>query len=82
MSEKSFDDVFKDRLEALEARAKAVGLNFTSVCKQAEISRATPDRWRKETPKTVRLLTRMEEIVAEREAEVAANGGGVVPTQQ
>lgn len=82
MSDKPFDDVFKERVANVEERAKAVGLNFTSVCKQAGISRATPDRWRKETPKTVKLLTKMEEIVAEKEADVIANGGGVVPTQQ
>lgn len=77
MTEQPFDDLFKDRVSALEARAHAVGLNFTSICKQAEISRATPDRWRKETPKTVKLLAEMEKIVADKEAEVASAGGGV-----
>jgi len=79
MSQEPFDELFKQRVAELEARAKAVGLNFTSICNQANISRATPDRWRKETPKTVRLLAQMEMIVAEKEAEFTANNGGMKP---
>ena len=65
----TFNDVFKQRIEKIEARAKAVGLNYTSICKEAGISRATPDRWKKSTPKTVAIVTKMEEIVARREAD-------------
>jgi hypothetical protein len=65
----NFDDVFKKRVAALEAEAHAVGLNFTSICKEAGISRATPDRWKRETPKTIKIISAMEEIVAKRKAE-------------
>lgn len=73
-NQQRFDDVFKERVADVENRAKAVGMNFTSICEQAGISRATPDRWRRETPKTVKLLAEMEDIVAAREAEVATIG--------
>jgi len=65
----TFTDTFKRRIADIEARAKAAGLNFTSICKEAGISRATPDRWKKSTPKTIAIVTRMEEIVAQREAQ-------------
>lgn len=69
MAEKSnFTDEFKKRVDAIETRAKAVGLNFTSICKEAGISRATPDRWKKQTPKTIEIVTTMEGIVARHEA--------------
>ena len=76
MSIVPFDQVFADRVAGIEARAKAVGLNFTSICHQAGISRATPDRWKRQTPKTVRLVAEMEKIVADKEREVATAGGG------
>lgn len=64
----TFTDAFKQRIEKIETRAKAVGLNFTSICKEAGVSRATPDRWKKSTPKTIEIVSRMEEIVATAEA--------------
>lgn len=65
-----FDDEFKRRIASIEADAKTVGLNFTSICKEAGISRATPDRWKRETPKTVQIVAKMEAIVAKRKAEL------------
>ncbi len=55
--------VFDDRFKAMEDAAKAKGLNLTIVCKKLGISRATPDRWKRETPKTIELLQQMEEFV-------------------
>jgi hypothetical protein len=66
----SFADVFKARMEKLEKDAKAVGLNLTSICKKADISRATPDRWKRTTPKTIEIVDKMEQVVAERHAEL------------
>jgi len=68
---KPFDDLFKERLARIEADAHAVGLNFTSICREAGISRATPDRWKRETPKTIEILTVMEKIVADKKALIA-----------
>lgn len=67
-AQEPFDDVFKKRIAKLEADAKAVGLNFTSICKQAGFSRATPDRWKRGVPKTIQIVCEMERIVAERAA--------------
>ena len=68
----TFSDDFKKRIEKIESDAKEVGLNFTSICKEAGISRATPDRWKRKTPKTVEIVTLMEAIVARQKAEAAA----------
>lgn len=65
MTAKTIDDEFLARLDKMEADAKAKGLNLTVVCKHLGISRATPDRWKKERPKTVQLLDQMEKFVAD-----------------
>lgn len=70
--QENFDDVFRRRIEAIEADAKAVGLNFTSICKDAGISRATPDRWKRSTPKTIRIITKMEHYIAAKRRELMA----------
>jgi len=69
----TFDDVFRQRLEKLEADARDVGLNFTSICKEVGISRATPDRcrWKRSTPNTIKIVTKMEAYVATHRAESA-----------
>lgn len=64
----TFNDEFKKRIEKIESEAKAIGMNFTSICKEAGISRATPDRWKRSTPKTIQIVTEMEEIVAKHKA--------------
>lgn len=61
---RTYQDEFKARIAALEKHAIEAGLNLTEVCRQAGVSRATPDRWRKRTPKTIALVTQMEAIVA------------------
>lgn len=71
----SFEDVFRKRIEKIEADARTVGLNFTSICKEAGISRATPDRWKRSTPKTIEIVQRMENIVASHRAESAPGTG-------
>jgi hypothetical protein len=71
----TFEDVFRSRVAKIEADARAVGLNFTSICKEAGISRATPDRWKRATPNTISIVTRMEEIVARKRAEGAPAAG-------
>jgi hypothetical protein len=72
MSSKSFSEVFAERVAKIEEDAKKVGLNFTSICEIGGISRATPDRWRKEVPKTILLVDQMEKIIADRKAEITA----------
>jgi hypothetical protein len=66
-----FGELFLSRLEELESEAKECGLNITAICKEAGISRASPDRWRKELPKTIHLIEKMESIVAKRQDEMA-----------
>jgi hypothetical protein len=60
---KTYTDEFRDRVKKIEADAHELGLNFTVICSKAGISRATPDRWKKRTPKTIALVSKMEAIV-------------------
>lgn len=70
-----FDEEFQTRVKRVETQGLQVGLNWTTICKQAGVSRATPDRWRKQVPKTVEVLTKMESIVAQKQAEIAKSAG-------
>lgn len=72
-TEQTFTELFRQRVEKIEADAKEVGLNFTSICKEAGISRATPDRWKRSTPKTVKLIQKIEDIIAARRAELGTS---------
>lgn len=62
--EKNIEQVFHESLDKLQEDAKAVGMNLTSVCKEAGVARATPDRWRQNTPKTIKVLAKMQDTVA------------------
>jgi hypothetical protein len=64
MTTQTFEAVFRQRVAKIEADARAVGLNMTSICKDAGISRATPDRWKRGTPRTIEIVDQMEQIVA------------------
>lgn len=66
---KNIEQVFRESLDELQEDAKAAGMNLTSVCKEAGVARATPDRWRQNTPKTIRVLAKMQDTVAARAAE-------------
>lgn len=68
----TFKDEFKSRIAKIEEDAQSVGLNWTSICKEAGLSRATPDRWKKRIPKTIEVVTRMETIVARHKERAAA----------
>lgn len=63
---KNFVGVFNDALDKLEEEAGEVGETLTSICRVTKISRATPDRWRKKTPKSVLLLAEMQSIVTDK----------------
>lgn len=78
MPEKKFSDVFKERVDEMERRARAIGMSLTAVCRKAGISRATPDRWRHVTPHTIALLDKMEEVVAA-ETEVKRQAAVIQP---
>lgn len=61
-----FVEVFKDAVDQLGADARAAGTNLTAVCREMKISRATPDRWKREVPMTVNLLAQMQNIIREK----------------
>ena len=68
----TFTEEFRKRIRSIESEAVACGLNWTTLCKEAGLSRATPDRWKKKTPKTVEVVAKLEEIVAKHKAAAPA----------
>ncbi len=79
MSSGNYIKDFYAELDTLEKDAAAVGMTITSICKATGISRATPDRWRRECPTTVMLLQRMQQVVRDEEARLAALAAGAPP---
>ena len=65
---------FVERLNKLEADALQLGMNTSELCREAGIARSTPDRWRKTIPKTVQVLTALEEAVEKRRALMREQG--------
>lgn len=66
--ERTFTDEFNARIAQIEADAKSCGLNWTSICEEAGLSRATPDRWKRRAPKTIEIISKMQEVVAKHKA--------------
>ncbi|MBB3017615.1 hypothetical protein FHR70_000655 [Microvirga lupini] len=62
---------FLGKLDELENRAHAVGHTLTSICELSGVARATPDRWRKSTPNTIKLVDKLEAVVVEAEKQAA-----------
>lgn len=73
---------FEEALDRLEKEAAAIGLSLTSICRATGVSRATPDRWRKETPMTIEILASMQKVVADKRAELALSGGEIDAAQR
>ena len=59
-AETAFSTVFLHRIDDIERRALSLGTSLTAICKGIGSSRATPDRWRRETPRTVEIVDEME----------------------
>lgn len=69
---KNFITVFNDTISQLEQDAKAAGSNMTEVCREAGISRTTPDRWKAKPPATVAIMANLQGIVAAKAEAKAA----------
>lgn len=61
---KNFIDAFNDALAEIESGAKDAGSSITEICREQGISRTTPDRWKADTPNTVKLVARLQDAVA------------------
>jgi hypothetical protein len=55
-----FSTVFLERIDDIERRALHLKTSLTAICKGIGISRATPDRWRHEIPRTIEIIDQME----------------------
>jgi DNA transposition AAA+ family ATPase len=73
MPQPPFGKVFDERLRAIEAEAVACGLNWTDICTEAGVSRATPDRWKKKKPNTITLIEKIEKVVEKRKKQLQRN---------
>lgn len=69
---KNFQEVFYRYLDDMERRAHAVGLTLTDMCRESNVARATPDRWRKSVPLTIKNMCDLEAVVKDAEAVVQA----------
>lgn len=63
----TFEDEFKRRLDDLVERAKAAGMTVSALCKKTGTARATPDRWRKQAPLSIKLVDKLEAEVVKAE---------------
>lgn len=73
MSGNNFYNEFIKKLDDIEARAKNIGSTITEVCRDANIARATPDRWRSKAPKSIDLMVKLEKAVEAAEQKAAAS---------
>ena len=71
-TEKDFEQLFRETLDKLEEDAKSVGSNLTELCREAGISRTTPDRWKAQAPITVRHIANLQLIVKDKLNAAAA----------
>uniref|UniRef100_A0AAU6W359 Uncharacterized protein n=1 Tax=Pseudomonas phage Touem01 TaxID=3138548 RepID=A0AAU6W359_9VIRU len=77
-----FQAVFYSYLEDLERRAHAQNLTLTDMCREADVARATPDRWRKRLPKTIRNVCDLESVVVNAEAASRGDEGASSKDQE
>lgn len=68
-----FDVEFTQRVRELDARAKAINLSWSQICRTTGTARATPDRWMRRPPKSVETLAAMEAAIEAAEAEARAD---------
>lgn len=69
MSTNTFEAEFQRRVENIKTRAAAAGTSITALCQATGIARATPDRWEKAAPKTIRLVDELEKALTEAERQ-------------
>ena len=62
-NKKKFSELFIERLDELERRAKAIGITITHLCRDSGVARATPDRWRAKAPNTVERMDALEKAI-------------------
>lgn len=66
---RTFSDVFRLRLVEIEARMTRIGSNWSEVCRLAKVSRAQPNRYADNPPKTIKLIDQLESALDELERD-------------
>ena len=68
---KKFDEVFRETLEDIERRAKALGRrSMSGVFEKAGFSCANLYRWNAKVPRTIRMVVQLQEEIERLEAEM------------
>lgn len=62
----TLQEIFKARLEQLRADAASNDISLSCLCREAGMSRATPDRWKVEPPNTIQLFDSLEAALKKR----------------
>ena len=52
----------------------ALGLTWPEVCRRAGVSRTVPQQWAQKIPKTIQLMSAMQEVVNARRKELHDRG--------
>lgn len=55
-----FEQKFSEKLEDIYSRSEKAKTSITEICRDAGIARATPDRWRKRAPKSIKLIDQLD----------------------
>ncbi len=50
-------------VNSLKVRCAEAGTNLTAVCKAANVSRSTIERWKDATPKSIQILENIEQVI-------------------
>lgn len=75
MDQEKFASVFRRRLRDIERGARLAGINMTVVCAEANVGRATPNRWRRgDVPLTIEIIDKMEAVVKKHMADAKRPG--------
>ncbi|WP_288821303.1 hypothetical protein [uncultured Leclercia sp.] len=64
-NDSTFEAEFYRRVDMIKQRAKAAGTNITQLCRNAGVSRTTPERWEKRVPKSIGIIDLMFQALLE-----------------
>jgi len=73
--------LFLQKLDELQRRTEACGRTMTDACRDTKLSRATPNRWRREICQTLQKMNTLEDWVEKQERRVKRQNSGADTTE-
>lgn len=70
-TEQDFTEVFVAAVEQIKKGAVDAGSNLSEICREAGISRTTISRWTQKPPETIRIMSRLQEVVSDKAKALA-----------